>query len=195
MNRPVYEVLEDIMLKKNLRVADIAKICDLPDSTVRGIITRKQNSVALEVAFRLSRGLGVSLEMLNGEVVDNEKQSVELDQREYQHIKKYQSLNETGKDQVDSYTDYILSNPANRRKETQEDGKKGERMCEVTSPQDGTGNEDIVRVAVYDSDGKIVGYDLVTREVYEKLEQLGFTVGQERELRIAQPTEIGRAHV
>ncbi|CZT57451.1 hypothetical protein [Solibaculum mannosilyticum] len=125
MNRPVYKVLEDIMLKKDLRVADIAKICDLPDSTVRGIITRKQNSVALEVAFRLSRGLGVSLEMLNGEVVDNEKQSVELDRREYQHIKKYQSLNETGKDQMDSYTDYILNNEANRRKQPQEVGKKG----------------------------------------------------------------------
>ena len=50
-------------------------------------------------------------------------------------------------------------------------------------------------MAVYDSDGKIVGYDLVTREVYEKLEQLGFTVGQERALRIAQPTntEVGLA--
>lgn len=73
--------------------------------------------------------------------------------------------------------------------------KKGERECEVTSLQDESGNEDIVRVAVYDSDGKIVGYDLVTREVYEKLEQLGFTVGQERALRIAQPTntEVGLA--
>ncbi|BCI60612.1 helix-turn-helix domain-containing protein [Solibaculum mannosilyticum] len=112
-----------------------------------------------------------------------------MDERSKALIKKYQSLNETGKDQVDSYTDYILNNPANRREQTQEAGKKGERMCEVTSLQDENGNEDIVRVAVYDSDGKIVGYDLVTREVYEKLEELGFTVGQERELRVAQPTD------
>lgn len=115
--------------------------------------------------------------------------NMQLSSRDQEHIKKYQSLNETGKDQVDSYTDYILNNPANRREQTQEAGKKGERMCEVTSLQDENGNEDIVRVAVYDSDGKIVGYDLVTREVYEKLEELGFTVGQERELRVAQPTD------
>ena len=36
-----------------------------------------------------------------------------MDDRSRALIKKYQSLNETGKDQVDSYTDYIASNPAN----------------------------------------------------------------------------------
>lgn len=35
------------------------------------------------------------------------------DERTQEHIKKYQSLNETGKDQVDSYTDNIMANPAN----------------------------------------------------------------------------------
>ena len=117
------------------------------------------------------------------------------DERTQDHIKKYQSLSETGKDNVDKYTDYILSNEAAQQEESQEVGKKGERTCELTSPQNKNGNKDIVRVAVYDSDGKIVDYDLVTREVYEKLEQLGFTVGQERELRIAQPTdaEVNRA--
>lgn len=36
-----------------------------------------------------------------------------MDERSKALIKKYQSLNETGKDDVDKYTDYVMSNPAN----------------------------------------------------------------------------------
>lgn|GEM_PF-93845 len=62
---PVYKIIQGIMKERDLKVADIAKMCDLPDSTVRGITTRKQDTVSLEVAFKLSDGLGVSLEKLN----------------------------------------------------------------------------------------------------------------------------------
>lgn len=62
----VYEILEEIATEKKLSIADIARICNLPDSTVRGIIRRKQETIALEVAFKISNGLGVSLEKLNG---------------------------------------------------------------------------------------------------------------------------------
>lgn len=62
----VYQILEDIMKEKSLSIADISKICNIPDSTVRGIVKRKQETIALEVAFKLSDGLGVSLERLNG---------------------------------------------------------------------------------------------------------------------------------
>lgn len=62
----IYEIIEEIMVGRDLSVADIARICNIPDSTVRGIIRRKQDSIALEVAFKLSAGLGVSLEKLNG---------------------------------------------------------------------------------------------------------------------------------
>lgn len=54
------------MEDRDLSIANIAKICDLPDSTVRGIIKREQNTVALDVAFKLADGLNVSLEYLNG---------------------------------------------------------------------------------------------------------------------------------
>lgn len=62
----VYKILEEIINERGLSVADIARICNLPDSTVRGIIRRKQETIALEVAFKISNGLGVSLEKLNG---------------------------------------------------------------------------------------------------------------------------------
>ena len=61
-----YTILSEIMSEKGLSVADVARICDLTDSTVRSIIDRKQKKVALNVAFKLSDGLGVSLERLNG---------------------------------------------------------------------------------------------------------------------------------
>lgn len=63
---PVYKILEEIMQEKGISIADIAKTCNLPDSTVRGIVRRKQETIALEVAFKLSTGLDVSLERLNG---------------------------------------------------------------------------------------------------------------------------------
>lgn len=62
-----YQILQEIMNEKGMRVADVARACNLPDSTVRSILARKNESVALEVAFKLSKGLDVSLERLNNE--------------------------------------------------------------------------------------------------------------------------------
>lgn len=61
-----YEVLTEIMDEKGMTIPDVARACDLTDSTVRSIIDRKQKKIALNVAFKLHEGLGVSLERLNG---------------------------------------------------------------------------------------------------------------------------------
>ena len=61
-----YKILEKIMQERNMGVADVARACGLSDSTVRSIVERKQKKIALNVAFKLSEGLGVSLERLNG---------------------------------------------------------------------------------------------------------------------------------
>lgn len=66
-----YEILQSIMNEKKLKIPDVARMCGLPDSTIRSIINRKNKTVALEVAFKLSKGLNVSLEKLNGEDVEN----------------------------------------------------------------------------------------------------------------------------
>ena len=62
-----YIILEEIMTEKDMSIPDVARACGLSDSTVRSIITRKYQTVSLEVAFKLSSGLNVSLERLNGE--------------------------------------------------------------------------------------------------------------------------------
>lgn len=59
-----YKVLEDIMHEKDLGVPDVARACGLSDSTVRSILKRKQQNVALEVAFKIANGLNVSLQKI-----------------------------------------------------------------------------------------------------------------------------------
>lgn len=61
-----YEILQAIMDEQGLNIPEVARRCELPDGTVRSIVARKQKNVALEVAFKLSHGLHVSLERLNG---------------------------------------------------------------------------------------------------------------------------------
>lgn len=63
-----YETLQSIMKQKGLSIPEVARLSGLPDSTVRSIISRKNKTVALEVAFKLSKGLKISLEELNGEI-------------------------------------------------------------------------------------------------------------------------------
>lgn len=65
-----YEILQSIMDCKNLSIPDVARMSGLPDSTIRSIISRKNKTVALEVAFKLAKGLNVSLEELNGETFE-----------------------------------------------------------------------------------------------------------------------------
>ena len=67
MPKPIHEILTTIMEDRGISVAETARLCNLPDSTIRGILTRKQKSTALEVAFKLSKVLCVSLEYLNGQ--------------------------------------------------------------------------------------------------------------------------------
>lgn len=63
------------MEEKQINIPTVARMCGLSDGTVRSIFARKQKKVALEVAFKLSEGLGVSLERLNGmpERTDSQK--------------------------------------------------------------------------------------------------------------------------
>jgi transcriptional regulator with XRE-family HTH domain len=62
-----YKVLSEIMEQRKMSIPDVARACDLPDSTVRSILVRESQTVKLDVAFKLSEGLNVSLERLNGD--------------------------------------------------------------------------------------------------------------------------------
>lgn len=98
-----YEILQSIMNEKKLTVADVARLSGLTDSTVRSIITRKNRTVALEVAFKISKGLDVSLQHLNGECGDLENHQDTISEPEG-----YSQLNEESKRIVDNLVTQLL---------------------------------------------------------------------------------------
>ena len=46
-----YSILQEILSEKDLSIPEAARACGLSDSTLRSIITRKNKTVALEVAI------------------------------------------------------------------------------------------------------------------------------------------------
>lgn len=93
-----YKTLEEIMREKNMSIPEVARACGLSDGTVRSIVARKSQTVSLEVAFKLSAGLGVSLERLNGDTPKNEKTAPpELSDEAKKIAKDYEGLDRHGR--------------------------------------------------------------------------------------------------
>lgn len=93
-----YSILQEILSEKGLSIPEAARACGLSDSTLRSIITRKNKTVALEVAMKISKGLNVSLERLNGlEEIKEVKKSNALHPDEEKLLKDFRSLNSEGK--------------------------------------------------------------------------------------------------
>ncbi|MDE7342244.1 MAG: helix-turn-helix domain-containing protein [Lachnospiraceae bacterium] len=103
----IYKILAQIMEERQLKISDVARMCDLPDSTVRGIEKRKQSTIALEVAFKLSNGLGVSLEYLNG--MPEKNNNSENDFRLKKITNYYNEMDDIGKNQLVDQAEYIKS--------------------------------------------------------------------------------------
>lgn len=107
-----YKVLESLMKNRNLSIPDIARATGLSDSTLRSIISRKTKNISLEVAFKLSQGLNVSLEELNGDKeISKVNSSANYSEEEQQHIEDLRKLNDIGKDKVINYTKDLIEMP------------------------------------------------------------------------------------
>lgn len=90
-----YKILQEIMNEKNMSIPDVARATGLADSTIRSIISRKTKNISLDVAFKLSNGLNVSLERLNGEC----KSDIEkLSKKESKLLGFFKKLNSKGQD-------------------------------------------------------------------------------------------------
>ena len=95
-----YQVLLEIMEEKSFSIPDVARATGLSDSTIRSIISRKTKNVSLDVAFKMYKGLGVSLERLNGEEIKNTSKDNNLSQEETTLLENYNKLNELGKSEA-----------------------------------------------------------------------------------------------
>ncbi len=102
-----YLILQEIMQEKDINIPTVARMCNLSDGTVRSIIKRKQKNVALEVAFKISNGLNVSLERLNGQ------NTVDRTPNMYPQInalmQKAQLLNPQGISKLNEYADDLVA--------------------------------------------------------------------------------------
>ncbi|HAT4162156.1 TPA: helix-turn-helix transcriptional regulator [Clostridium perfringens] len=99
------------MKNRNLSIPDIARATGLSDSTLRSIISRKTKNISLEVAFKLSQGLNVSLEELNGDKEITSNPLEKYSKEEQQHIEDLRKLNDIGKNKVITYTKDLMDNP------------------------------------------------------------------------------------
>lgn len=115
-----YQILLEIMEEKSFSIPDVSRATGLSDSTIRSIISRKTKKVSLDVAFKMHKGLGVSLERLNGEEIKNTSKAKNLSQEETTLLDNYNKLDTEDKNKVVDYTK-LLSNQDKYKKE--EDNK------------------------------------------------------------------------
>lgn len=140
-----YKILQEIMDEKSIGVADVARLCGLTDSTVRSIIDREQKKVALNVAFKLSDGLGVSLERLNGGI----KTAPSLPDEALKVARDYNGLDTHGK----SMTRLVISE---EQKRMDEEAKQTDRKSTALSnvlpfvPKQKTTHKGMVTIEVYE---------------------------------------------
>lgn len=101
-----YKILQTIMEEKSMRISDVARVSGLSDSTIRSILSRHSNTVALDVAFKLAKGLGVTLEYLNGtDTKPPASNYLLLSDAEFRMLQKIRSFDEKNKKQVYQYVD------------------------------------------------------------------------------------------
>ena len=73
---------------------------DIPDSTLRSIINRKNKTVALDVAFKISKGLNIPIEKLNDENICSNKNINQLDNKLNKLNYYFNKLNSVGQEKA-----------------------------------------------------------------------------------------------
>lgn len=61
-----YVILQNLLYDQGLTVSEAARICKIPYSTLNSIIRREGKTTSLEIAMKISEGLQVPIECLNG---------------------------------------------------------------------------------------------------------------------------------
>ena len=119
-----YQILLEIMNEKSLNIPDVARATGLSDSTIRSIISRKTKNVSLDVAFKMHKGLEVSLERLNGEEMKNTSKSNNLSKRENILIENFNKLNDLGKNEANKRVAELTEIPRYKKEIWEEEGKE-----------------------------------------------------------------------
>ena len=136
-----YLILKKIMEDKGLSIPEVARMCGLHDSTVRSAIDRQQKKVELSNAIKYSRGLGVSLEYLNGDTTEKapaNAEAIHIDST----IQKYAQLDEHGKRIVAAVTNIEYERCTSIQNQPQLRVARGGRVTTEPLPDDLTLDDD-----------------------------------------------------
>lgn len=162
-----YEILEDIMSEKDMSIPDVSRATGISDSTLRSIINRKTKSASLEVAFKISKGLNVSLERLNGDAkVESKKLNFFLESFEIDHIKKYRDLDEYGRKTID----LILERELDRYKQFKQQQTDQKKKAELQALK-----EEYTNTVINQPDNIIQFYD--EKQNHEQQVELNYRTG------------------
>lgn len=146
-----HKILQSIIEEKNMSIPEIAKATGISDSTLRSIISRKSKNISLEVAFKISKGIGVSLERLNGDISSSiektiiEKTENKLSEKEDSLLKNFNELNDSGKNKVINYTKDLKEVP-----KYQKESNIDETPTKIKHIWEEPGKEHLMPIAAHD---------------------------------------------
>lgn len=164
-----YEILQSIMEEKNLSIPEVARLSGLTDSTVRSMIARKNKTVALEVAFKLAKGLNVPLEELNGELsTPLKKDSVYLLKDEKELLSNYRLLPLPEKDGACAYMERLAKPYKENSEKASEAPTKGDSYLSGVYGQAAAFGGDSARIPVPEENLK----ELLRRSAKEDKKEL-----------------------
>ncbi len=112
--------LNELLEQKNIRVADLSRLANIPASTIYSILRRDNLKIEIDVLFKLCDVLNVAPEYFyNKQRADNK---LRLNPEEMNIIKKFRQLNADGKKYVLKSIELALS-------DSEQSFEEGESSC------------------------------------------------------------------
>lgn len=95
------EKLEYLMQQKGINNSQLAKGADIPYTTVDGFFKKGMDNVKLPTLRKLAKYFNCTLDYLVDDEISKQDITIEFNDKELDHIKKYRQLNDDGKEVVD----------------------------------------------------------------------------------------------
>lgn len=100
------EILRELMIKRNMKVADIAKKSELPYTSIKSILERSTEKASYINICKICYALGITPDELERMANSEKTSSPTFSQKELDIIKKYGDLDDNGRTHVDTVLDW-----------------------------------------------------------------------------------------
>lgn len=105
--------LSKLLEARHISIAEASRLTGVHDSTLRSIISRNSNDVAMSVAIKISRGLNISIDEINGwgrsDTPAEEVAAVHLlDKRQAGLLQDFSRLSQEDQEQIESMIHFLI---------------------------------------------------------------------------------------